>query len=299
MADIEPTDGVASLDARRADYEAELARFEKKRDELVDEHRRRSLMLAQDARAVIKKSKLTRRFGLVFTLFLALATLVLSWVAGSILGFFAVVIMVSMAAFQWVRGSELVLDGEAVLAKLEVYAALEEIKGPDDLLGLLKLNRRQMDAYDVAARRQGNASHWASLAAMTVGLGIVGLGLWIAVTAETDAAKYSAAIIAGVATAAGSYIARTFIHVHSTTQEQVRFYFEQPLVQSYMLMAERFIAQMPESERPAQFVKLVDSAASQAAMVPLRRVGAQPIPELPPTPASDTITADDDRRSNR
>ncbi|WP_306365396.1 hypothetical protein [Nocardia sp. CC227C] len=263
-------------------YRAELERLEKKRDDLRDKLIQLEARSARDeALALIKQTKRSRRVAVAIAVVGVSVAAAVSWATSWHLGPWFAAGIGLVGVYNWLRAGELIDRGELVVARAEVHAALGDIHGPNDLLGLMKLNRRQMDAYDVSARRQGSASHWASIAAMAVGLGVIGVGLWIAVTAEQDAAKYAAALIAAAGIATGGYIAQTFIRVHSTTQEQVRFYFEQPLVQSYMLMAERFIAQMPESERPAQFAKLVDSAVAQAAMVPQHRIGVQPIQEPP------------------
>ncbi|MBF6173588.1 hypothetical protein [Nocardia blacklockiae] len=172
-----------------------------------------------------------------------------------------------LIAFTWNWFGATVRRAEAREAQAQgaLDTALAEIKSEHDLLGLMQANRKQMDAYDAQARSQGVTSHWISVGAMVVGLVIVGTGLTITVLADTSAAKYSAAIVAAVGTATGGYIAQTFIRLNSSIQDQVRYYFEQPLVQSYLLMAERFIAQMPPEERTAQYQLLVESALAQAA----------------------------------
>lgn len=157
-------------------------------------------------------------------------------------------------------------------AKGAVDAAVAGIKNEHDLLGLMRANRKQMDAYDAQARAQGVVAHWISVGAMVVGLIIVGVGLWVAVAAEEPAAKYSAAIVAAVGTATGGYIAQTFIRLNSEAQDQVRFYFEQPLVQSYLLTAERFVAQMPAEDRAKQYQRLIEAAIEQAANAPKHRL---------------------------
>ncbi|GGK32619.1 TRADD-N-associated membrane domain-containing protein [Nocardia camponoti] len=153
-------------------------------------------------------------------------------------------------------------------AREALNQAVENVSSPNDLLKLMEVNRRQMEAYDIQARSQGRTSHWSSLLAMTAGLGIVAVGMWIAVTADETATKYAAAIIAAVGTGTGGYIAKTFIQVNTTAQQHVRFYFEQPLVQSYLLTAERVIERLPESERGPQYALVVAAALGQAGLVP-------------------------------
>ncbi|MEU6828683.1 hypothetical protein ABZ894_08505 [Nocardia beijingensis] len=153
-------------------------------------------------------------------------------------------------------------------ARAAVDVAIAEFSDPFDLKSLMEINRAQMQEYDAQARGQSNTSHWSSLGAMVVGLIIVAAGLILSVVAGDAAAKFSAAIIAAVGTATGGYIAKTFIALNSSVQEQVRYYFEQPLVASYLITAERFIAQMPEADRPEQYRLLVRAVLQQAAAVP-------------------------------
>ncbi|MER7450435.1 hypothetical protein ABTW96_09110 [Nocardia beijingensis] len=175
---------------------------------------------------------------------------------------------------------------------MAVDQAIAEIRDPFDLMALMEVNRKQMEAYDEQARAQSSTSHWTSLAAMVVGLIIVGVGLTIAVSSNDAATKYSTAIIAAVGTAVGGYIAQTFIRLNSSTQDQVRYYFEQPLVASYLITAERFIAQMPEQDRAQQYRLLVQAALVQAAAVPgTKTTGAGALARKPKTPRGGKRTA--------
>lgn len=178
-------------------------------------------------------------------------------------------------------------------AQTNLDQALDELTDPNDLIALMNVNRRQMEAYDVQARTQGKSSHWSSLVAMTAGLIVVGIGLWIAVNSDDSATKYAAAIVAAVGTATGGYIARTFIRVNTDAQQHVRYYFEQPLVQSYILTAERMVRHLPAHRRPKQYEAIIGAALTQAGQVPQLR-------DTPPEPAepdkSTTETTDTDRQ---
>jgi hypothetical protein len=44
------------------------------------------------------------------------------------------------------------------LRQTEVSRALDEVAGPSDLLGLMRVNRKQMDAYDAMVRSQARGS---------------------------------------------------------------------------------------------------------------------------------------------
>ncbi len=142
--------------------------------------------------------------------------------------------------------------------------AVDEITGPDDLMGLIRANRKQMEAYDALARSQASSTHAATLGAAVFGLLAVGAGLTVAVTADATAAKYAAAIVAGVGTATGGYVASTFIRVQEGAREQMRYYYAQPLVQSYLLSAERLVSTLKDrSEQSEQTMMIIAAALAQ------------------------------------
>lgn len=148
-------------------------------------------------------------------------------------------------------------------ARMAAQKAEDEIAGIEDLMGMIRANRKQMAAYDILARRHGSTSHRASLTAMGIGLIMVGAGLAVAWYAEDSATKYSAAIIAATATAAGGFIAQTFIRVQQRAQDQMQFYFRQPLDTSYLLTAERLASQLPEPAKGEQYARIITAALAQ------------------------------------
>ncbi|MFD8099019.1 hypothetical protein ACFV24_05735 [Nocardia fluminea] len=187
---------------------------------------------------------------------------------------------------------------EFLAAAVKIDRAVEDVAGPNDLLKLMEVNRRQMEAYDVQARSQGRSSHRSSLFAMTAGLAIVGAGLWITVNADDSATKYAAAIVAAVGTATGGYIARTFIRVNTAAQQHVRYYFEQPLVQSYLLTAERVAERLPNRKREHQYELIVAAALQQAGMVSQLRDTSDEA-EAEPDPVEEEPSADEGEGSDQ
>ena len=117
--------------------------------------------------------------------------------------------------------------------------ALDEIAGPEDLIGFIRANRKQMDTYEALARSQARTSYRASQAAMGFGLLVIGAGVAIVVSSDSAATKYAAAVITAVGAATGGYISRTYLAVQQNATRQMNFYFRQPLVQSYILQSER------------------------------------------------------------
>lgn len=164
-------------------------------------------------------------------------------------------------------------------ARGEVDRAIDDITGPDDLLGLIRANRKQMDAYDSLARSQAETSYRASLVAMTAGLVLIATGVAVAIFADSTSTKYAAAIVTAVGAATGGYISRTFLTVQRGATEQMNYYFQQPLVQSYLLSAERLVGLMPTESRGSQLELVLKAALMQAA--PTQELKGQH--PLPPT----------------
>jgi len=172
--------------------------------------------------------------------------------------------------------------------------ALNQLTDPNDLLGLIRLNRKQIDAYDALARSQAEASYRASQLAMTAGLLLVGTGVAVIIVADSSATKYAAALVTAAGAATGGYISRTFITVHQNATKQLNYYFQQPLAQSYLLSAERLTDRLPETQKVAQLALVVNAALTRACHDPGR---TEPIRNrwLPCVKLKDAMAPDQDK----
>lgn len=142
--------------------------------------------------------------------------------------------------------------------------AIDEVTGPDDLLGLMRANKKQMEAYDTLARSQASSAHFASMIAGALGLMTIIAGVLVIVFTADTSTKYAAALVTAAGTATSGYVAKTFIRVQDGTMQQMRFYFQQPLVQSYLLSAERLVSQLPEDRKAEQFERVIGALIAQA-----------------------------------
>lgn len=154
--------------------------------------------------------------------------------------------MVGTVAFSRVSRSS---DLRSTVALKKAETALQDVKDPDDLIGLIKANASQMESYDAMARTQATQSHLASLIAMFIGLALVAAGVMVAVFAPDTVSKITGSSLSAVGAVVGGYISRTFLLNGRQASENAVYYFQQPLVTSYLLTAERLLAQLPDSER--------------------------------------------------
>lgn len=142
--------------------------------------------------------------------------------------------------------------------------AIEEVTDPDDLLGLMRANKKQMEAYDALARSQASTAYVASMIAGAIGLLAIVAGVLVVVFTGDASTKYAAAFLTAAGTATSGYVAKTFIRVQDGTMDQMRFYFQQPLVQSYLLSAERLVSHLPEDRKGEQYERVIGALIAQA-----------------------------------
>jgi hypothetical protein len=135
-------------------------------------------------------------------------------------------------------------------ARERAKQASEELADATSLAELLKANRKQIDAYDELARAQSKEAFRNSQVAISIGMSALVVGGLVAVVVPNTTAKITTASLTAIAGALAGYIGKTFLRVYERTQQQLTFFFQQPLINSYVLSAERLIdAHVVEKDR--------------------------------------------------
>jgi hypothetical protein len=135
-------------------------------------------------------------------------------------------------------------------ARAAAAEAGEELADATDLAALIKANRKQMEAYDVLARGQANTAFRNTQLAMAAGLLVLFVGAIIAIATPNTTSKITTATLTAIGGLLSGYIARTFLQTYFRAIRQLNFYFQQPLINSYLLTAQRLIKEMStRSER--------------------------------------------------
>jgi hypothetical protein len=148
-------------------------------------------------------------------------------------------------------------QAEAV-AREVVADSADELDDAKDLVALIKANRRQMSAYDVLAQAQANTAFRNSQLAMAAGLIVLVGGAIVAISAPELATKVATASLTAIGGALSGFIARTFLQTYSSAVRQVNFYFQQPLITSYLLTAQRLISELSnDKERDAALDEVI------------------------------------------
>lgn len=118
-----------------------------------------------------------------------------------------------------------------------------------DLQNLITLNRTQMQVYHELATKQATYAARNSRRAMLVGFMLLVTGGVVALQADDDTSKVVAGTLAGLGSLLAGYIGQTFLAAEDRAMKQLNFYFQQPLVTSYMLAAERLTLKLTEAKR--------------------------------------------------
>ena len=134
-----------------------------------------------------------------------------------------------------------------------------------ELQSLIAVNRGDMRAYQELARAQARTSYRWSLAAAGAALTMLIGGAVVVIAVDSTLDKAAIAGLTGLTGALASYVARTYLRIYERSQQQLNFYFEQPLLMSYVLQAERLAARVEDPEERAAVLKqvigrLVDAA---------------------------------------
>ena len=130
----------------------------------------------------------------------------------------------------------------------EVKQAAVDIRDATDFTELVKANTKNLSSYTELARTQAATSFRNSQIAMGVGLIVLFGGSVATLAASGTITKVAAGSLTALGGAFAGYIARTFLRGYNSAIEQVNFAFRQPLVNSYLLAAERLADKMSTPE---------------------------------------------------
>ena len=134
-------------------------------------------------------------------------------------------------------------EQNATVAVEEAAAQVQEANM--DPAALFEFNRKDIERYHIQTRGQASKSFTMSLITMSIGFIVLVAGAAIAIRlpATEIETKIVTAVLTVTGTALASYIGRTFIRAHERALIQLNYYFQQPVVMSYVLTAERLVAQ--------------------------------------------------------
>jgi hypothetical protein len=147
----------------------------------------------------------------------------------------------------------------------DVQETVREADPEPTMSNLILINRTEMSGYHQLTIDQATKSFRHSQIAMYLGLTVViGCVLLVAVSSLDTGVKIAITALGAVSTAVAGYLTSTFLKVHAVSITQLNRFFEQPLVSSYLLSAERVAQQLQDTSREAALRRVVDQALRAA-----------------------------------
>jgi hypothetical protein len=118
----------------------------------------------------------------------------------------------------------------------DLYWALNDIEDRT-LKGLAWVNYRQLRGFTRIAQRQARMSFYASLVATAASLVVLTSIAAVAIGVPTTAAKVTAGFLATAGSVLSAFLAKTFLRSYQMASRQMSYYYGQPLVHCYLLIA--------------------------------------------------------------
>jgi len=139
------------------------------------------------------------------------------------------------------HGGQAGVDGEA--------RDLAEVSSYEDVA---THNQRLISTYHILTTTQARSAYRNSQIAMGVGLAILAVGAIIVIQSASLAGQLVLGGLTALGGAFSAYLGATFIAAYNRAREQMNYYYGQPLVNSYLLNAERLAKDLsPESRDEA------------------------------------------------
>jgi len=116
-----------------------------------------------------------------------------------------------------------------------------DARGTAEFTARDQANQKVLRLWEEMVRRQAATTYRHTMVAMGAAFLIVVVGTVLVVSTGDVASKAAVAGLSGIGAAMSGLIGHTFLTMHRIEQEQLNFYFIEPLVTNYLLNAERVI----------------------------------------------------------
>jgi hypothetical protein len=119
----------------------------------------------------------------------------------------------------------------------DLYWALNDIEDRT-LKGIAWVNYEQLRSFIRIAQRQARVSFYASLVAAAAALLVLTSIAAVAISLPTTTGKVTAGLLAAAGSALSGFLAKTFLTSYQLASRQMSYYYGQPLVHCYLLLAD-------------------------------------------------------------
>ncbi|MCX5597636.1 hypothetical protein OOK29_05730 [Streptomyces phaeochromogenes] len=161
------------------------------------------------------------------------------------------------------------------------HEALEKLKKTTELATLMELNQGQITRYHNIVTEQADKSFKSSRTAMGVGLFLLVVAAVGGAYVPVEEIRWFIGALAAFSTVLTGYLTRTYLAMYKESIGQLNRYFDQPVLNSYYLTAERLIAGLDATHAHEVRCQIINEVLATSS-----RMGSRPAPTLPkPTAA--------------
>lgn len=206
------------------------------------------------------------------------------WASGwlpYVLAALVAVVLVCLILFLITRRTYMKNQNEGFAAQLEAQEeyhrqALEKLRKTTELATLMELNQGQIGEYHRIVTNQADKAFKSSRTAMGVGLFLLVCAAFGGVYVPLEEIRWFIAALAAFSTLLSGYLSRTYMILYRESISQLNRYFDQPVLNSYYLTAERLTAGLDREHVVAVRRQIIDEVLATSA-----RLGAKPSETAP------------------
>ncbi|MCT9010542.1 hypothetical protein [Streptomyces rhizosphaerihabitans] len=178
------------------------------------------------------------------------------WVAFAL----GLLLIVALVAYLVVRRQYMANQNKGYAAKLKAQAqyhkeALEKLRRATELNTLMELNQDQIGDYHKIVTDQADKAFKSSRTAMWVGLVLLVAAAIGGVKVPLEEMRWFLGALAAFSTLLSGYLSSTYMVLYRESISQLNRYFDQPVLNSYFLTAERLVAGASADPAFAQAVR--------------------------------------------
>lgn len=145
----------------------------------------------------------------------------------------------------------------------EIRRLVEESQESVAMGRLFNLYSRQIEQYQQQTQARATWSFIFAILAMSAGLAFVVWGGSVLLSAKEAVVLTSGGLIAALGGGVSAFITKTFLDVHRVSLRQLNRYFQQPVINDHILMAQRIADQADDPEsRTRAYDRIIESIAT-------------------------------------
>ena len=145
----------------------------------------------------------------------------------------------------------------------EIKKIIDESQGALVMGRLFNLYSKQIEMYQQQTRNRASWSFIFAIVAMFLGMGFVFWGGAFVLSEDGANHVVAGSAISAIGGGISAYITKTFLDVHKLSLTQLNRYFQQPVINDHILMAQRLTEEVDDKEfKKKNYEKIIDSVTA-------------------------------------